>query len=76
MRIPDGDLSPATCAVGYAMAAPFWYVALNRAKRLLQIRLAPLLAAVSAFSFVAMMFNPPIPGGATGRRDSREESVA
>jgi len=65
MHIPDGYLSPATCAVGYAMAAPFWYAALNRVKRLLQTRLVPLLAAVSAFSFVIMMFNLPIPGGTT-----------
>jgi cobalt/nickel transport system permease protein len=65
MHIPDGYLSPATCAVGYAMAAPFWYVALDRVKRLLQTRLVPLLAAVSAFSFVVMMFNLPIPGGTT-----------
>jgi len=65
MHIPDGYLSPSTCAVGYAIAAPFWYVALTRVKRLLQTRLVPLLAAVSAFSFVVMMFNLPIPGGTT-----------
>ena len=29
MHIPDGYLSPSTCAVGYAIAAPFWYVALS-----------------------------------------------
>ncbi len=65
MHIPDGYLSPATCAVGYAVAAPFWYAALNRVQRLLQTRVVPLLAAVSAFSFVVMMFNLPIPGGTT-----------
>ena len=65
MHIPDGYLSPTTCALGYAMAAPFWHVALARVKRLLQTRLVPLLAAVSAFSFVVMMFNLPIPGGTT-----------
>ena len=65
LHIPDGYLSPSTCAVGYAMAAPFWHVALGRVKRLLQTRLVPLLAAVSAFSFVVMMFNLPIPGGTT-----------
>lgn len=26
MHIPDGYLSPATCAVMYAGAAPFWYL--------------------------------------------------
>jgi len=65
MHIPDGYLSPATCAAGYAIVAPFWYAALKRVKRLLQTRLVPLLAAVSAFSFVVMMFNLPIPGGTT-----------
>ena len=65
MHIPDGYLSPTTCAVAYAAAAPFWYVALNRVKRLMQSRVVPLLAVVSAFCFVIMMFNLPIPGGTT-----------
>lgn len=65
MHIPDGYLSPATCAAGYAAAVPFWYVALKRVKGLMQSRVVPLLAVVSAFSFVVMMFNLPIPGGTT-----------
>ena len=65
MHIPDGYLSPSTCVAAYVAAAPFWYVALDRVKRLLQSRLVPLLAVVSAFSFVVMMFNIPIPGGTT-----------
>ncbi|HEX5688463.1 MAG TPA: cobalt transporter CbiM [Roseiflexaceae bacterium] len=66
MHIPDGYLSPATCAVMYTAAAPFWYIALQRVKRLLTTRLVPLLAVFSAFSFVIMMFNLPLPGGTTG----------
>lgn len=66
MHIPDGYLSPATCAVAYAAAAPYWYVALKKVKRLLHTRLVPLLAVCSAFSFVVMMFNLPLPGGTTG----------
>jgi cobalt/nickel transport system permease protein len=66
MHIPDGYLSPETCAVMYAAAAPFWYIALQRVKRLLSTRLVPLLAVFSAFSFVIMMFNLPLPGGTTG----------
>jgi cobalt/nickel transport system permease protein len=66
MHIPDGYLSPSTCAVAYAAAAPFWYVALQRVKRRLSTQLVPLLAVVSAFSFVIMMFNLPLPGGTTG----------
>src|SRR5512143_1780224 len=66
MHIPDGYLSLATCAVTYAAAVPFWTVALRRVKRLLHTRLVPLLAVFSAFSFVIMMFNLPLPGGTTG----------
>src|SRR5919205_168708 len=66
MHIPDGYLSPSTCATLYAAATPFWYIALRRVKRLLNSRLVPLLAVFSAFSFVIMMFNLPLPGGTTG----------
>jgi cobalt/nickel transport system permease protein len=66
MHIPDGYLSPSTCAVLYGTAIPFWYVAFARVKRLLHTRLVPLLAVVSAFCFVIMMFNVPLPGGTTG----------
>jgi cobalt/nickel transport system permease protein len=66
MHIPDGYLSPATCAVMYGGSAPFWYVALNRVKKALHTRLVPLLSLFAAFSFVIMMFNLPLPGGTTG----------
>ncbi|HNP86886.1 MAG TPA: cobalt transporter CbiM [Kouleothrix sp.] len=66
MHIPDGYLSPATCATLYAASAPFWYIALQRVKRLLSTRLVPLLSLFAAFSFVIMMFNLPLPGGTTG----------
>ena len=66
MHIPDGYLSLSTCAVTYAVAVPFWTVALRRVQRLLNTRLVPLLAVFSAFSFVIMMFNLPLPGGTTG----------
>ncbi len=66
MHIPDGYLSPSTCAVLYGAAVPFWYAAFARVKRLLNSRLVPLLALASAFCFVIMMFNVPLPGGTTG----------
>src|SRR5918911_4841013 len=66
MHIPDGYLSPSTCATLYAASAPFWYIALQRIKRLLNTRLVPLLSVFAAFSFVIMMFNLPLPGGTTG----------
>jgi cobalt/nickel transport system permease protein len=66
MHIPDGYLSPATCAALYAGAAPFWYLALRRVKAVLHTRLVPVLSLMAAFSFVIMMFNIPLPGGSTG----------
>ena len=66
MHIPDGYLSPSTCAAMYLGAAPFWYIALQRVKRLMHTRFVPLLSVFSAFSFVVMMFNLPLPGGTTG----------
>jgi cobalt/nickel transport system permease protein len=66
MHIPDGYLSPATCAITYAAALPFWYMAFARVERLLHTRMVPLLAVFSAFSFVIMMFSLPLPGGTTG----------
>jgi len=66
MHIPDGYLSPATCATMYAASAPFWYVALRRVRKALHTRLVPRLSLFAAFSFVVMMFNLPLPGGTTG----------
>jgi cobalt/nickel transport system permease protein len=66
MHIPDGYLSPSTCAVLYAGAGLGWYGALKRVKRAVTARLIPLISVFAAFSFVLMMFNLPLPGGTTG----------
>jgi len=66
MHIPDGYLSPSTCAALYAGSAPFWYTALRRVERLVHTRMVPLLSVFAAFSFIVMMFNLPLPGGTTG----------
>jgi cobalt/nickel transport system permease protein len=66
MHIPDGYLSPSTCAVLYAGAGVGWYGALQRIKRTLTARMVPLISVFAAFSFVLMMFNLPLPGGTTG----------
>ena len=66
MHIPDGYLSPSTCAVLYAGAAAGWYASLKRLKRVLLARVVPLISVFAAFSFVVMMFNLPLPGGTTG----------
>lgn len=65
MHIPDGYLSPLTCVVGYAAVMPFWWLALRQVRRRLTTRLVPTIAVFTAFSFVVMMFNLPIPGGTT-----------
>src|SRR3984957_5502135 len=66
MHIPDGYLSPSTCATLYAGSIPFWYVSLQKMKRRLNTQAVPLLSVFAAFSFVIMMFNLPLPGGTTG----------
>ncbi len=66
MHIPDGYLSPATCAIAYAASIPFWRLALKRVKRAMNFRQVPLLSLFAALSFVIMMFNLPLPGGTTG----------
>jgi cobalt/nickel transport system permease protein len=66
MHIPDGYLSPSTCATLYVGSAPFWYVSLQKMKRRLNTQAVPLLSVFAAFSFVIMMFNLPLPGGTTG----------
>ena len=66
MHIPDGYLSPATCAALYGGSAPFWWIALRRMRRGLNTHMVPLLSVFAAFSFIVMMFNLPLPGGTTG----------
>lgn len=65
MHIPDGYLSPSTCVAMYGTSSPFWYTASRRVKNAFHARQIPLLSVFSAFSFVIMMFNLPVPGGTT-----------
>jgi len=65
MHIPDGYLSPQTCAVMGAAMLPVWVAAIKRVNQILKTRLVPLMAIGAAFSFVIMMYNVPIPGGTT-----------
>jgi cobalt/nickel transport system permease protein len=50
----------------YVVSAPFWVVAVRRVRKALTRRTVPALALFSAFAFVLMMFNIPLPGGTTG----------
>ncbi|RPJ62372.1 MAG: cobalt transporter CbiM, partial [Dehalococcoidia bacterium] len=66
MHIPDGYLSPAVAGTMYVVSAPFWVVAVQRVRKALTRRTVPALALFSAFAFIVMMFNIPLPGGTTG----------
>lgn len=66
MHIPDGYLSPVTCIVTYAAALPLWVIAFKKLKQELNETTLPLIASLSALSFIIMMFNIPIPGGTSG----------
>lgn len=65
MHIPDGYLSPSTCATLYVLSGSGWWLALKKIKRVLLTRTIPLISVFAAFSFVIMMFNLPLPGGTT-----------
>ncbi len=63
MHIPDGFLSPETCAASYGVALPFIY---HSFKRVLSEENLGKLGVLSALSFVVMMINVPVPGGTSG----------
>ena len=63
MHIPDGYLSPVTCAVAGAVMVPVLGTACARVKRVVSDSHVPLLALGAAYSFMVMMFNVPIPDG-------------
>jgi cobalt/nickel transport system permease protein len=65
MHIPDGYLSPQTCAAAYAVAVPTWAAASRKVTKVVRTRNVPLLAMFAAISFLVMMFNIPIPDGTT-----------
>ncbi|HEY4787841.1 MAG TPA: cobalt transporter CbiM [Bacteroidales bacterium] len=66
MHIPDGYLSPQTYVPLYVVFIAFISVAVRKIKRKLTVKLIPFLGMASAFSFLIMMFNIPIPGGTSG----------
>ncbi|HYT38648.1 MAG TPA: cobalt transporter CbiM, partial [Acidimicrobiia bacterium] len=65
MHIPDGYLSPSTCAVFYGASVPVWVTAGRRVRKVVKSRYVPLVAIGAAYSFLVMMFNVPIPDGTT-----------
>jgi len=65
MHIPDGYLSPQTCAVMGTAMIPVLYVAAKKVNKTFEKKDISTMAIGSAFSFTIMMFNVPVPGGTT-----------
>jgi cobalt/nickel transport system permease protein len=65
VHIPDGYLSPQTCAAGFAVAVPTWVASARKVTKVVKTRNVPMLAVLSAVCFLIMMFNVPIPDGTT-----------
>jgi cobalt/nickel transport system permease protein len=63
VHIPDGYLSPATCATLYGASVPVWMVAGRRVRKVVKHQYVPLVALGAAYSFLVMMFNVPVPDG-------------
>ena len=66
MHIPDGYLSPQTYIPLYGVFITSAIVAVKKVEKKIEKRIVPYLGMASAFSFLIMMFNVPIPGGSTG----------
>src|SRR3954451_4177308 len=65
MHIPDGYLSPSTCAVMTGAMVPVWVTAGRRVRKVVTSRYVPLVALGAAYCFLLMMFNIPVPDGTT-----------
>ncbi|MBP6468141.1 MAG: cobalt transporter CbiM [Fusobacteriaceae bacterium] len=66
MHIPDNYLSPSTCIALALVSIPVLKISMNKAKEELGMKKMSSIAVYSAFSFIIMMFNIPLPGGTSG----------
>ena len=66
MHIPDGFLAPSTYLSATAIAVPLLLIAFKKTKAAINDESFAFLSSLSAFSFIIMMFNIPIPGGTSG----------
>lgn len=66
MHIPDGFISPLTYLPATVIAIPLLIVAFKKTKEAINDESFAFLSSLTAFSFVIMMFNIPIPGGTSG----------
>ena len=66
VHIPDNYLSPQTCAVLAAASVPVLAVSIYKVRKEMTPEKVSKLGVASAFVFLGMMFNIPLPGGTTG----------
>lgn len=66
MHIPDGFLAPSTYIPATIATIPLLMVAWKKTKEAITDESFAFLSSLTAFSFVIMMFNIPIPGGTSG----------
>ncbi len=66
MHIPDNYLSASTCVALTIATIPVWSVSVKKITREFPKERFSALGVAAAFSFLAMMFNVPLPGGTTG----------
>lgn len=66
MHIPDNYLSVSTCATLAVATVPVWARSIKTVARDFPRERFSALGVAAAFSFLAMMFNVPLPGGTTG----------
>jgi cobalt/nickel transport system permease protein len=65
MHIPDGFIAPVMYVPAYGTAGILWSYCVRQIRRTLDEQTIPLLATVTALSFVLMMVAIPLPGGTT-----------
>lgn len=66
MHIPDNYLSPSTCIILGVTMGVVCKKSVDKIKKEFTREKIPLLATCSAFSFLIMMLNIPLPGGTSG----------
>lgn len=66
LHIPDGFLSAPVAILAWVVTIAFMVVAVRRASREFDERLAPLMGVLAAFIFAAQAFNFPVAGGTSG----------
>ena len=63
MHIPDGFISPKVYVPMYALGIALWMIGLKKIKAKLNEKTIPVVATLTAFSFIVMMISVPLPGG-------------